>query len=53
MKKIIMLLAVAILGGIGWTLGAHAGLGAAWLLSSIGSLIGVYVGWRVNRAYLD
>jgi len=53
MKRIIILLAVTILGGIGWTLGAHFGLGMAWLLSSIGSLIGVYIGWRINRAYLD
>jgi len=53
MKRIIILLAVTILGGIGWTLGARFGLGIAWLLSSIASLIGVYIGWRINRAYLD
>ena len=53
MKGIIILLAVTILGGVGWALGSHFGIGTAWLLSSIGSLIGVYVGWRINRAYLD
>jgi hypothetical protein len=52
-KKIIILLAVAILGGIGWALGTRFGLGMAWLFSSAGSLLGVYVGWRINRAYLD
>ncbi|MDE2090335.1 MAG: hypothetical protein KGJ08_00350 [Gammaproteobacteria bacterium] len=53
MKKIIILLAVTILGGIGWTLGARIGLGTAWLLSSVGSFMGVYIGWRINRTYLD
>ncbi|MGA9854939.1 MAG: hypothetical protein WBR29_06665 [Gammaproteobacteria bacterium] len=53
MKRIIILLAVVILGGVGWTLGAHLGLGMAWLFSSAGSLIGVYIGWRISRAYLD
>ncbi len=47
------MLAVTILGGVGWALGVHIGMGSAWLLSSVGSLVGVYVGWRVNRAFLD
>ncbi|MGA9853038.1 MAG: hypothetical protein WBR15_08920 [Gammaproteobacteria bacterium] len=53
MKKLIMLLAIFILSGIGWTLGQRFGLGVAWLLSSIGALAGVYIGWRIGRAYLD
>lgn len=53
MKKIIMVLAVIILSSIGWTLGKHAGLATAWLLSSLGAIIGVYIGWRIGRAYLD
>ena len=53
MKKIIILLAVTILGGAGWELGQRFGLGMAWFLSSIGSLVGVYIGWRIGHAYLD
>lgn len=53
MKRIIILLAVTIIGGIGWALGTRFGIGMAWLLSSAGSFIGVYIGWRINRAYLD
>ncbi|HVC36884.1 MAG TPA: hypothetical protein VNF46_00630 [Gammaproteobacteria bacterium] len=53
MKRIIILLAVTILGGVGWELGTRFGFGMAWLLSSAGSLIGVYIGWRIGRAYLD
>ncbi len=52
MKKIIILLAVTILGGVGWALGAHIGVGTAWFFSSVGSLIGVYIGWRIGQAYL-
>lgn len=48
-----MMLAVLILGGIGWTLGRHAGMVGAWLLSSLGAVLGVYIGWRIGRAYLD
>lgn len=53
MKKIILGLAVIILGGIGWTLGRHIGLVSAWVLSSLGAILGMYIGWRIGRAYLD
>lgn len=53
MKKLILLLCVVILSGVGWTVGARAGVVTAWLLSSLGAVIGVYLGWRIGRAYLD
>ena len=53
MKKLILLLCVIVLSGIGWTVGTRAGLATAWLLSSLGAVIGVYLGWRIGRAYLD
>lgn len=53
MKKLILLLCVVILSGVGWALGARAGLATAWVLSSLGAVIGVYLGWRIGRAYLD
>lgn len=53
MKKLIMILCVIILGGIGWAVGQHAGVVTAWLLSSLGAIVGVYLGWRIGRAYLD
>lgn len=53
MKKLIMLLCVIILSGAGWTLGARSSLISAWLLSSLGAIIGVYLGWRIGRTYLD
>ena len=53
MNKICILAGVTLFGWIGWALGEPFGLMAAFLLSSFGSLIGVYVGWRINRDYLS
>ena len=53
MNKICILVAAVIFGWIGWWLGDHFGLMTAYLLSSVGSLVGVYVGWRINRDYLS
>ena len=53
MKKLIMLLCVIILGAAGWALGARGDMVTAWLLSGIGAVVGVYLGWRPGRAYLD
>jgi len=40
-------------GYVGWVLGEHNGLMTAFLVSSLGSLIGVYLGWKVAREYLS
>ena len=47
------MLCMFILSGAGWTLGARADMGIAWLLSGIGAVVGVPLGWRVGRTYLD
>ena len=39
--------------GVGWWLGDYVGLMTAYVLSGVGSLAGVYVGWRINRDYLS
>jgi hypothetical protein len=31
----------------------HFGFVAAFVLSGFGSILGVYVGWRINRDYLE
>jgi hypothetical protein len=41
------------LGGyVGWELGEHIGLMTAFLVSGLGSAVGIYVGWRFAREYL-
>jgi hypothetical protein len=43
---------MTVFGAIGWWLGNRFGFVTAYVVSGIGSLLGVYVGWRVNRDYL-
>ena len=53
MKKLVMLISITLFSSVGWALGARVGFGTAWLLSGVGSIAGVYVGWRVNQAYFE
>jgi hypothetical protein len=39
-------------GYAGWVLGEPFGMMAAFLVSSVGSLLGVVVGWKIARHYL-
>ncbi|WP_455383853.1 hypothetical protein [Acidihalobacter prosperus] len=44
----------ATLGGwAGWALGQPAGMGTAFLLSSVGSIAGVVAGWWTVRRFLE
>ena len=43
-----------IVGGyLGWYAGESAGLGFGWAyaLSGVGSIIGVWAGWKIGRRY--
>lgn len=51
MNKLCIFLGVTILSSVGWWLGAFVGVGTAYTLSGVGSLLGVYVGWRINQEY--
>ena len=53
MNKMCILIGTTIFGSIGWWLGERFGIMTAYILSGVGSLVGVYVGWRINRDYLE
>lgn len=53
MRKLCILVGATVLGWVGWWLGAFVGLMTAFILSGIGSMLGVYAGWRIHRDYLD
>lgn len=53
MNKLCIFVGMTVLGWIGWWIGARIGFMTAFILSGIGSILGVYVGWRINRDYLD
>jgi hypothetical protein len=52
-NKLCIFLGMTILGWTGWWIGARVGLMTAFILSGIGSMVGVYAGWRINRDYLS
>ncbi len=39
-------------GYAGWMLGEPFGVMTAFAISSVGSILGVYLGWKMARAYL-
>lgn len=53
MKKLCIFLGITIVGWIGWWLGSWVGDVTAYMLSGVGSMVGVYVGWRINRDYFE
>lgn len=52
MRKLCIFIGMTVLGWIGWWLGAKVGFVTGFALSGIGSMAGVYVGWRIHRDYL-
>lgn len=51
MTRLIFLVCMTIGGWLGWWVGAHIGLTTAFILSSAGSIGGVYLAWRIHRDY--
>jgi hypothetical protein len=51
MKKLLIFIGMTVGGWAGWALAERFGLMTAFLVSSLGSLVGVIVGWRIGREY--
>jgi hypothetical protein len=51
MIKLFCWIGVCVGGAIGWWLGAKLGFGWAFAISSIGSIAGVFVGWKIADEY--
>ena len=51
--KLLIFVGMNVFGALGWWLGEQFGLGTAIVASGIGSILGVYVGWRVARNIFD
>ncbi len=52
MRKIVMMASVTIFGGLGWWLGEDIGMMTAFMISTVGSLVGVVAGWWFNKTWL-
>ena len=53
MCKLCIFIGMTLFGWIGWILGEKAGVMIGFLISGAGSLVGVYLGWRLYRDYLE
>ena len=53
MNKLCILIGTTLFSWIGWWVGARFNFLTGFILSGVGSIVGVYVGWRINRDYFD
>jgi hypothetical protein len=49
----IIFVSVNVFGYIGWVAGEYFGMGMAFALSGVGSVLGVYLGWLFARKVLE
>jgi hypothetical protein len=54
MNRLPMFVGMTVGGYIGWWVGDYLGFGlmGTFLISSLGSLVGIYVAWRLVRDFL-
>jgi hypothetical protein len=50
--KLFIFIAVNIGGYFGWEIGEPFGMTLAFVLSGVGSIVGVFAGWWLARRYL-
>ncbi len=55
MNRLVMFIAMTIGGYVGWWAAEATGFGlmGAFIISSFGSLVGIYLAWRVLKDCLD
>ena len=55
MYRLLIFIGMILGGYVGWWAGEYVGLGfmGAFLVSSVGSAVGVYLVWKLERYYLD
>jgi ABC-type lipoprotein release transport system permease subunit len=51
MTKLSIFVVSTVLGYVGWFLGNPLGFGWAIVISGIGSIYGVYLGWKIGRRF--
>ena len=52
LMKLLIFIGVNVGGMVGWSLGEHVGIMTAVVGGGVGSVLGVYAGWRVARECL-
>lgn len=49
MRGLCIFIGLTVVSSLGWWLGSFVGFGTAFALSSVGSILGVYAGWRIHE----
>jgi len=52
MARLLIFVGGTLFGWIGWWLGAQISSTVAYIISGLGTLLGIYIGWRIHRDYL-
>jgi hypothetical protein len=52
MSRLLIFIGMVVGGWVGWSLGERFGIMTAFILSTLGSLGGMILGWRIGRSYL-
>ena len=51
--KFLIFVSLNVFGAIGWELGEPFGVMTAFLVSGVGSIAGVFIGWWAARRWLE
>ncbi len=51
MHRLLMFSGTTIGGLLGWWMASSGGIVLAFFVSSVGSVLGLYLGWRIGRDY--
>jgi len=52
MARLLIFVGGTLFGWIGWWLGTQISSTVAYIISGLGTLLGIYIGWRIHRDYL-
>ena len=53
MNKLLIFIGMTAGSYAGWALGENFGIMTAFVISTIGSIIGIFAGWYINKEYLE
>jgi hypothetical protein len=51
MKKFLIFVGMTVGGWVGWVAAERWGIMAAFIVSTLGSLVGVIIAWKIGRNY--
>ena len=53
MRKLLIFIGTTLGGWAGWALGERFGFMSAFIISSLGSIVGIVIAWKIGREYFS